>query len=81
MVTDEVLRGLREQLTALRSRLKEAEAEIGRMRGRLRGLIWKLQQGRFDSVLQIIERLLSKSARYYPHPIAEEPEDPTEVKR
>lgn len=68
-------------LRVLRARLAKAEEDIGRLRGALRGVLYKLSRGSIDTAIEIIERVLHKSLKNYPHPIDGEPDDPTEVKR
>lgn len=64
-----------------RKRLADAEHEIWRLRAALRGVKYKVEIGSYETALAIIDRALHKSVRAYPHPIEDEKEDPTEVKR
>ena len=59
---------------------KCAEQEIERLRGSLRGIIYKLSRDCTLTALSIAEEALKNSVRKYPYPIDGAPEDPTEVK-
>ncbi len=59
----------------------EAEREIERLRGCMRGVVYKLGNGDERTARDIVEHCLKKSLTYYPHPIEGAPPDPTEVKR
>lgn len=70
-----------ELLEETQDRLEKAEQEIERLRGCLRGIVWKASQGETGTAQAVADRCLQKSLQYYPHPIKGAPKDPGEVKR
>lgn len=65
----------------LRERLRMAEQEIERLRGALRGFVYKMETGVWETALDIARHALKKSRWYYPHPIeGEKPGKPEDIR-
>jgi len=78
---ENMVAAVRELLDVEIDRRERAEQEIERLRGCLRGIVYKSGHSDMGSVQAAADRCLQKSLAYYPHPIKGAPKDPGDVKR